>query len=551
MRVGFKDSIAFRMILLFTLVIVLVGALVLTSNAFYSAKQTREQTRQTVDALISTVEPHLQIATYLNDTVLSDSIALGLLANEIVASVRIVATPSESPSEEFVLAELDAENTSPDSFGEPIHRAVLSPFTSGESTGFVEVVRNKRIVDRLVKRGVVNAGVPLLVLIIFIVISLLLLIKVVVLPFLNDFSKQLNSISANKNELLECSSKHKKNELGALTHYINRMLSRLYEVRENERLLHHKNEIEHKKLQMILEKAHTGIFLMLADGRLQSRNPAFDNMVSSIPGAIDSRGNYKGDFSLVLNAQEDDSAEKIMSSLERGELVEDVLQVPDKDGKIRWLNVTLSPIEGALFQGILNEVTEHKEALIAAQTIAKTDALTGLSNRYAFDEHLEAISNAVAENHSPGFTLMFIDLDRFKPVNDIHGHEAGDCVLGVVAERLRGCVRATDFISRFGGDEFVVILTDLFDEEIVERITQKIIDEISLPILFENSIQLQIGASIGISFMKAELKIDKETLLQQADEAMYKVKEQGRGRFFIYKGNHSQHCHEEKVSGLS
>lgn len=535
MQVSFRDSLAFRSILYVTLLILIVGALALTVNSIYSARVAREESLRTIEALITTVEPHLEISTYLNDTVLAKSIAKGLSANEIVATVRIVANSTPSSKDEFTLVFLQAESGNENIFGQPIKRAIFSPFSEDESTGYIEIVRNSQGVKRLVDRAVINAGIPLLVLTLFIVISLLLLVTLAFKPFIARFIDQLNGISADNSELLECADRHKKDEVGALVHYINRMLGRLYRIRESERDLYHQNEIERKKIQAILEKAHTGIFLMQSDGRLQSTNPAFEAMFCSVMAVINKDSSLEGDFFPVLQAQDTNLVQQVKESVLNGVAVEHDLFVEDGCGNGRWLHLTLSPIEDTLFQGIVNDVTGHKEDAIAARTIAKTDALTGLYNRYAFDEHLEAESTAVAEKRSQGFALMFIDLDRFKPINDIHGHDAGDHVLGEVATRLKERFRSADFISRFGGDEFVVILHGFGSLGTLESIIQGMLELLKQPIILKQGVEVQIGASVGVAIMTPEMSIDSDTLLRNADAAMYRVKEQGRGSYCIHE----------------
>lgn len=535
MNVRFRDSIAFRSIFYVTLVIMAVGLLALAVNSIYSARVAREDSVRIIDALITTVEPHLEISTYLNDAVLAKSIAKGLSANEIVASVRIVASSTASSKDELSLVWLQTENSKENTSQEPIRRPIASPFSENESTGYIEIVRNSQAVRRLVDRAVINAGIPMLVLTLFIVISLLLLVKLAFKPFIARFIDQLNEVSADHSELLECADRHKTNEVGALVHYINRMLGRLYSIRESERMLYRQNEIERKKIQAILEKAHTGIFLMQSDGRLKSTNPAFEAMFCSVMALIKKEDSLDGDFFPVLQAQDTNLIKQIKDSVANGVVVEHDLFVEDRNGKGRWLHLTLSPIEDTLFQGVVNDVTEHKEDAIAARTIAKTDGLTGLYNRYAFDEHLDAESAAVVEKRSQGFALIFIDLDHFKPINDIHGHDAGDHVLAVVAKRLGGCFRSADFISRFGGDEFVVILHGLTSVDALESIIQGMLEGLRQPITLKQGVEVQIGASVGVATMTPEMSIDSETLLRNADAAMYRVKEQGRGSYCIYE----------------
>ena len=124
---------------------------------------------------------------------------------------------------------------------------------------------------------------------------------------------------------------------------------------------------------------------------------------------------------------------------------------------------------------------------------------------------------------------MFIDLDGFKSVNDTLGHDAGDYVLKQVAQRLLSCVRETDTVARVGGDEFLIIATEIISAENVVQIAEKIIQTVSQPIIFHNQGAV-VNTSIGIALFP-EHSEDMDTLIKLADEAMYKVKNAGKNNF--------------------
>ncbi len=161
-------------------------------------------------------------------------------------------------------------------------------------------------------------------------------------------------------------------------------------------------------------------------------------------------------------------------------------------------------------------------AKVAAEEQAFTDTLTGLGNRRALDQTLERmIASEVA------FAVMHIDLDYFKVVNDTLGHAAGDHVLQVVARAMIEETRASDIVARVGGDEFTVVLPDVRDIDILERVGQRIIDRIEMPIFF-NDTECKISASIGTVWMQASTAISRETVLEDADIALYASKHKGR-----------------------
>ena len=164
--------------------------------------------------------------------------------------------------------------------------------------------------------------------------------------------------------------------------------------------------------------------------------------------------------------------------------------------------------------------------------LALYDSLTGLPNRMLLDDRM-AQAASCAERGRKSFALMFVDLDRFKPVNDSFGHSVGDELLKAVAQRLAGCVRKSDTVARTGGDEFVVVLSEIGDPKDAAMVGAKILDELSRP-FFVDSHELNISASIGVSVYPGDGK-DVNKLKANADVAMYHAKRNGRNSccFFL------------------
>lgn len=160
------------------------------------------------------------------------------------------------------------------------------------------------------------------------------------------------------------------------------------------------------------------------------------------------------------------------------------------------------------------------------------DSLTRLPNRLLFNDRLQS---AIAEAGRSGelFAVLFVDLDRFKTINDSLGHSVGDQVLSAVAKRLRATVRASDTVSRYAGDEFTLILRHIVHREDVTRIADKIVKVLETPLTLTDGRELQITASLGISFYPEDGK-DGETLLKHADVAMYSAKGLGRNTYQVY-----------------
>ncbi|HWH48503.1 MAG TPA: EAL domain-containing protein [Burkholderiales bacterium] len=188
--------------------------------------------------------------------------------------------------------------------------------------------------------------------------------------------------------------------------------------------------------------------------------------------------------------------------------------------------------------GVLQDITVRKEAEDRTRFLADHDELTGLPNRSLFKQSLaQAIQRA---GRSGKFlSVLFLDLDRFKNINDSLGHETGDQVLRAVAERLSGCVRQVDVVARFGGDEFAVLIEGLTAEDQAGGVARKIVDALSQPLILAGR-QYRPGASIGISTYPTDGR-DVLSLQKNADIAMYRAKEEGRGNFQFYSEQLNTH----------
>ncbi|WP_295458227.1 diguanylate cyclase [uncultured Thiodictyon sp.] len=196
-----------------------------------------------------------------------------------------------------------------------------------------------------------------------------------------------------------------------------------------------------------------------------------------------------------------------------------------KNGEIYVQRLSISSLrdsaDAGLYIAVYNDIGADIQALERAQFQAEHDALTGLPNRVLlFDRLSEALRDA--HHRDTRVAVLFIDLDRFKPINDTHGHAAGDTVLQTVARRIKRSVRDTDSVARLGGDEFVVVLRDVQAPEHADQVARKIVANLDRP-LWLNGLSLSVGASIGIAIGPAAGETAAD-LLHRADLAMYAVK---------------------------
>jgi diguanylate cyclase (GGDEF)-like protein len=175
---------------------------------------------------------------------------------------------------------------------------------------------------------------------------------------------------------------------------------------------------------------------------------------------------------------------------------------------------------------VTTDITEHKQVEEQIRQVAHHDSLTGLPNRLLFSDRLgHAIS--MAKRDSRQFALLYLDLDKFKPVNDTLGHAAGDELLRAAAQRIRGHVRESDTVARIGGDEFAVILPSISTYEEARAVTDKVAASMATPFQLESHQQsARIGVSVGIAIYPTD-GYDADALFRAADSAMYRVKQGG------------------------
>jgi diguanylate cyclase (GGDEF)-like protein len=195
----------------------------------------------------------------------------------------------------------------------------------------------------------------------------------------------------------------------------------------------------------------------------------------------------------------------------------------------------------------LADIDERKRLQDDMRRKAMHDPLTGLPNRAMF---MEALDRAVhkARRRGARFSVVFIDLDHFKEINDSLGHQAGDQLLKVVAERLSGAVRAADLVARLAGDEFVVLIEEHGGPEEVMIVGQKVLGALQKPVMLDWR-ELEVSGSVGIASFPED-GIDVSTLVRNADAAMYQAKERGRNNFQFYSAEKNeisrQRLHQER-----
>ena len=274
-----------------------------------------------------------------------------------------------------------------------------------------------------------------------------------------------------------------------------------------------------ERFRTLVENAATIIMLIDGDGRVHSVSGAVTRQLGRDPTAV--VGSRLVDW--VVDSEREQAQEAIARALSKPGTSLFELELAHRDGhavpyQLSVVNLLDDPVVAGLVISA-HDISARRELEDRLAHLAAHDHLTGLANRTALLEHL-AVAREDAAGAADGLVVFFVDLDRFKSINDLYGHDVGDQLLVSVAQRLRAVVRPEDFVARFGGDEFVVVCNDL-DAAAASVIASRLEAVISDPVK-ANGLTLQVFASVGA--VDGSLATDAEALLAEADAAMYVAK---------------------------
>jgi diguanylate cyclase (GGDEF)-like protein len=368
---------------------------------------------------------------------------------------------------------------------------------------------------------------------------------------IRDLADTARDIAANKTYNL-CVPQRGNDEIGDLILAFNHMLSEIHE--RDESLLRHQDRLEKEVIKRTAELAKTNDELALAakistlgywEYDVDRREFTLNDQYYSLHFATAKQvGGYRmsyDDFARRFIHPEDTHriSDHIRFELDSGEedfVVETEIRTLCTDGSMRWMRIRFKSLinaQGRKYKltGVSQDITEKKNSEEMIWQQANFDPLTSLPNRRMFQDRLEHEIRKSHRDTSP-LALMFIDLDKFKEVNDTLGHDKGDILLIEAAQRISRCVRESDTVARLGGDEFTVILSELNDHNSIERIAQAIINTLVTPFHLGEETAF-VSASIGITLYPDDAT-NMEMLMSNADQAMYASKSAGRNRFSYF-----------------
>lgn len=282
----------------------------------------------------------------------------------------------------------------------------------------------------------------------------------------------------------------------------------------------------------VYESSHEGILITDPEANIINVNQAFCNITGY------SKEEVIGQNPRIMKSEKHDNKfyQNMWDTLLKTGKWQGEVWDRRKDGEIypKWLSISVVKANNGAtshFVGMFTDITSIKKTEKRLQRLAHNDPLTGLPNRILFNDRLvSALYQSQRNKYLVG--LMFLDLDRFKDINDTLGHRAGDQLLIDVARRLKKCVRDTDTVARFGGDEFTVIVTHINNTESIAIVARKMIDALSCPFHLEGH-EIHITVSIGITVAPDD-GTDMDSLLKYADSAMFYAKARGKNNFQFY-----------------
>lgn len=292
-----------------------------------------------------------------------------------------------------------------------------------------------------------------------------------------------------------------------------------------------------KKLSSAVEQTADVVIITGKDGLIEYVNPAFEAVTGY------SYAEVKGRSSNIIKSSKHDREfyAKLWNTILRGEVFQDVIINRKKSGEIYYEEKTITPLKDAKgdithFISTGKDITERMQTQERLYYLAYHDILTQLPNRGLF---VDRLNHALARQRNPDkfISVLFMDLDRFKIINDTLGHDTGDRLLKLLSQRVIGCLREGDTVARLAGDEFVILLEDITASDDVAPICRKVLDSLSQPFQIDGK-ELFVTGSIGISLSPGD-GTDAATLIRNADIAMYRAKELGRNNFQFYSADMS------------
>ncbi|NHC05566.1 putative bifunctional diguanylate cyclase/phosphodiesterase [Azonexus fungiphilus] len=496
----------------------LVGGLIVVAMSQAAARQAEAAAYRQLAEMLDTVESTASVACFVGDGELAMEVARGLLSSSLVAGVDIATADGELVRLKRHFDEFERPA------GERVVRELHSPFAPTVAVGRISIQPDAGAIAGQVAAARNQIVLQAILMIVAVTLALTLTVWRRVIEPISVISRRLQRLDPGRGEQLVPPRGCEQDEFGSLTGNINSLSSRLLGAIEREQGLRRQHEIDERKYRGIFEQAESGIFIADAHGCMSSYNHALARLL----GLPQPRFDRPLAVSLSDLAWADAAALQALIGrcLESNQAVAEDFELRRSIAPRRWLSLSLTPLGDGQLQGILIDVTERRNAELAAQRTAITDTLTGLPNRQGFEEYW---SRQIVDHPEQSFALLMIDLEGFKQLNDALGFPAGDRVLIGFAARIFACVKESDWTARVGGDEFAVVLRNISNPKHLEGICRRILDNLGERFTVSGQ-EACLGASIGATFYPGD-GTNLPTLLRNAELALNDARSQGGRRW--------------------
>ena len=462
-----------------------------------------------IEQLYKTVSSTASIATYLEDSELVQDVISGLISNDIVNGVSISTEQLKATSDNFI------ENQSTQTF------ALYSPFEKDRQVGRLVITPNLEQIKKRADKISWDNQVAITIQATIITFIIVIVAYVIVTQPIISIAKRLHVLRIGSSERIILPNFHKKSEIGLLVGDINSLLDRTSQQISEERKLRLQVEKLSRHFKLLFENSNSPIVLSEPNGDIILYNQSFSDILSRLK--IPLKQNF-GPYLRELFDNQTGLDQLIETAFNNNEIAsgEFKLGYSDSDKPV-WVQTivssTVTEDYREYYQITLHDISLRRLELEQLDQKAHTDELTKLINRRGAEQQIKRLIHQKIP-----FAVLLLDLNKFKPINDIYGHDIGDEILNYVSTQLTKCLRRRDLLSRWGGDEFVIVLPKLNKEE-VTNVCDKIIHNIEKPYFIKkDDISLTVSASIGASFYPDD-NLTLEKLVKAADIAMYQRKE--------------------------
>ena len=487
----------------------------------------------TLQGLVGAIENTAAIGAYASDAVLVEEVANGLITNDLVGGVEV-----RFADETVVDLGTASGQSYSDWFGGNVvvEHDLKSPFANAEVIGKILVHADMGQLSRQAgTQALLLAGLMALQVVLVAGVLGFVVNRIVGVPMAR-IAAQLAVLVPGRGLAISKPAGHEKDEIGILVDTTNRLLG------DSEKALRRESELLASKAAMeaqyrkIFNTSSAGIFMLDEAGRLIDCNPTTLEIINQ-PLEVIRHCSGRQLLRLVL-AHPAQTIRTIRTALAEKASYSADIEVRINETQTRWVHCLLSEHQGSraqerIVEGVMYDVTERRQNEAKSRHMAMHDQLTGLLNRAALHSEMTHYLRAQRNARRVRYTLLYIDLDGFKPVNDTHGHHAGDVLLIECAQRMLRCVRETDLVFRLGGDEFMIILLGIsIQEHAVAVTTQKLLSSINEPYVVGPDLQVSISASIGLASVP-EHGEHIDAAMVAADSAMYYIKKLGKSGMVV------------------